>query len=109
MPNDRLKRFLVFIWDQYNQHGGFDDFAGSFATLDEALAFAGRERAFWEARQHKTDYHRRLMTEKTMWHVFDMDERRVVADSHPDDLARDIDGIMARGFDFADESELRNL
>lgn len=34
-----LKRFLVFAYDSYYPNGGWNDFKGSFDTLNEAQSF----------------------------------------------------------------------
>lgn len=34
-----MKRYLLFMYDQYYPSGGWGDFKGSFDTLEEALAY----------------------------------------------------------------------
>lgn len=38
--SEKLKRYLVFACDSYYPAGGWDDFKGSYDTLDEAKAAA---------------------------------------------------------------------
>jgi hypothetical protein len=36
MPRKKLKKYLVFIWPQYEASGGANDFRESFFLLEEA-------------------------------------------------------------------------
>jgi len=40
---DTLKRYLVFVGSDFYPGGGWEDFVGSFATKEEALAYAGEK------------------------------------------------------------------
>jgi hypothetical protein len=38
-PTSKLKQFLVFAWETYEEGGGWNDFRDSFDTLEEGQAF----------------------------------------------------------------------
>ena len=69
-PN--LCRFCVFGGDCYYAEGGFNDFRGAFVTLDDALFFAKTEKPIYKGSQ---------ATQPILewWHVFDFEEKKVVA------------------------------
>lgn len=58
-----MKRFLLFTGQDYYPFGGWEDFAGSFATVGEALA--------------------RVSSGVDWWHVVDTETMKAVAQSHP--------------------------
>ena len=40
------KRFLVFCYDEYYPTDGMSDLAGSFDTLEEAIAFCEKQKSY---------------------------------------------------------------
>jgi len=48
-----LKRFLLFAGDNYYPRGGWDDFRGSYDSLEEALAAPRHNDNWW----HVVDSH----------------------------------------------------
>lgn len=49
-----MKRYALFSGDAYYPAGGWDDFRGSFDTLDEAVAAAQKRGDDWS---HVVDLH----------------------------------------------------
>ena len=45
---DRSKRYILFAGDQYYPGGGMEDFRGTFDTVEEARAAAGRGRSRYD-------------------------------------------------------------
>lgn len=37
-----MKRYLAFMYSDYYPDGGWNDFVGSFSTIDEAFAFCDK-------------------------------------------------------------------
>jgi hypothetical protein len=64
-----VKRYLVFMYDRYYPDPAWDQFKGSFSTLEEAVKFA-KER---KVGPYKRDYSC----------VVDLEAEEVVEDFHP--------------------------
>ena len=60
-----MKRYLLFTYERYYPLGGFCDFEGDYATIEEAKA-AVKAEDFCDCR----------------WHVFDTRDRKIVAQNY---------------------------
>jgi hypothetical protein len=63
-----MKRFLLFAGEIYYASGGFHDLIGSFDSLEEAVSDAENDAP-------------EVSGFRQWWHVFDLDARKVVAQS----------------------------
>jgi hypothetical protein len=60
-----MKRYLVFKGPRFYPCGGWEDFAGSFVSLDDAISKAGEGQSFVAGWAHVVD----LETEQIVWEV----------------------------------------
>jgi len=65
MPEQKIKRYVVFVFPDYDALGGWRDFADSFDDPTEAKEFAKQ----WAEKDDMVH---------TNWHVWDYDKREVV-------------------------------
>ena len=66
-----MRRFAVFAGPCYYASGGLHDYIGSFDTLSEAESVAAETHQIHpEIDRQEDDFE--------WWHIFDMDERRIV-------------------------------
>lgn len=59
---NKMKRFLLFVYDKYYPNGGWNDFRGDFDTIMEA-----KDKLL-------------TMIEVERWHIVDINTKKIIAD-----------------------------